>query len=178
MSAYDWVDNDALLAAACLTGVVGVSAEEVVRRFGADLMTERSATFDDAFNDMSTARLVFDDVHGGVLVAENNGWEGSRPEVVEAVSDGSRVASIYWNVNAVMRFTYAENGVVVACFDPLFVEQTWIGADPASIRERASDLEFGVERPLSDSLTLIERLTGVGFERSWFEQPHRCVAIP
>src|SRR5262245_55349300 len=115
MSAYDWVDTDELLNAACLTSVVGLSADEVVRRFGGDLASEREMTFDDAFNDMSTpARLVFDDLDGGVLVAENNGWEGSRPEIVEAVSLDARVGSFYWNVNAVMLFTYAENGDIVA----------------------------------------------------------------
>jgi hypothetical protein len=46
-------------------------------------------------------------------------WEGTRPEVLWRVSQGTVAVSLYRNVNAVTRFSYAVNGVVVAWFDPL-----------------------------------------------------------
>jgi hypothetical protein len=81
-------------------------------------------------------------------------------------------------VNADVTFTYAEDGVTVACFDPLLIEHPWLGANPESIRERAHGLRFGVERARSDSLALVERLTGVRLDRARLEKPHRCVDAP
>lgn len=176
---YGWADDDERLTAACLTAVTGIEVEEVVRRFGGDLTSERHATFDEAFNPYPDAQYVlFDDRGETVLLAENNGWQGSRPEVAEAVSPGGALGSLYWSVNAGMAFLYAEDGVVVAWFDPLLIEQPWSGARPESVRETARDLRFGVERARSDALVLLERLTGVSFEQSWFDRPHRCVAVP
>jgi hypothetical protein len=165
--------------AACFTAVTGVSADEAARRFGADLSSERAATFHEAFNDYPhSTHLLFDAIDDGVLIAENNGWEGSRPEVAEAVSRGGKLASVYWSVNADMSFVYAEDGMVLAWFDPLLVEQAWSGAAPESIAEPCEDLEFGVSRARSDALVLLQRLTGVRLDRSWLEEPHRCVDIP
>lgn len=175
-----WLDSDdELVQAACFTAVVGVPAAEVVRRFGADPATERSATFAESFNDLTgAARIVFDDVDGGVLVAENNGWLGADSALVESASRGGRAASVYWSVNADMSFLYAVDGVLVGGFDPLLVEHPWWGADPESIRERARDLPFGVERPQTASVLLVERLTGVRLDRAWIERPHRSVEVP
>jgi hypothetical protein len=106
------------------------------------------------------------------------GSSSARPEIVEVVSQGCHLASVYWSVNADVTFTYAEDGVTVACFDPLLIEHPWLGANPESIRERAHGLRFGVERARSDSLALVERLTGVRLDRARLEKPHRCVDAP
>ena len=144
---YAWVEDDEELSAACFTAVTGVGVEEVVRRFGADPTAERTATFAEAFNALTgTAPLLYDELDGDVLVAENNGWQGSRPEVLEGVSRGGRAASVYWSVNADMAFVYAVDGVVVAWFDPLLVEHEWTGSDPDSVRRQATDLPFGKTR--------------------------------
>lgn len=110
--ADDWVEADGeLLAVACFTAAVGATVDDVVRGFGADLATERTATFEASFNELagSTPQVV-DELDGAVLAAENNGWLGARSEVVEASSRGGRAASVYWSVNADMSFLYAADG--------------------------------------------------------------------
>jgi hypothetical protein len=135
-------------------------------------------TFEDAFNPYPDAQnLLFDEVGDGVLLAENNGWEGCRPEVAEAVSPGGKLASVYWSVNADMSFLYAVDGVVVTWFDPLLVEQPWAGTQPRALDELCSDLEFGVGAPRAASFVLLERLTGVRPEHGWIDLEHRCVSV-
>jgi hypothetical protein len=77
-----------------------------------------------------------------------------------------------------MTFGYAEDGVVVALFDPLLIEQTWSGADPERVRRASTDLTFGVDAARSDSLALVERLTHVRLVLEWLDAPHRCVDVP
>lgn len=173
-----WVDEGERPMAACFTAVLGVDVEEAVRRFGGELATQRVATFDEAFNEYpDTQHLLYERVGDAVLVAEHNGWEGSRPEVAEAVSRDGRLASVYWSVNADMSFVYAVEGIVVAWFDPLLIEQPWAGSDPGAVVELCRDLSFGVEGALRDSFTLLERLTGVVIEQDWLLVPHRCVDV-
>jgi hypothetical protein len=162
----------------CFTAVVGIEADEAIRRFGGDLGTERAATFEEAFNPYPDAQyLVFDRLGEGVLIGENNGWEGSRVEVAQLVSPGGRLASVYWSVNADMSFLYAVDGGVVAWFDPLLIEQGWVGSDPDAVTDVGRDLSFGVEGAHTDSFVLLERLTGVVVEPSWLEEAHRCVDV-
>jgi hypothetical protein len=174
---YAWVDDERLMAA-CFTIVEGADHDRIVQVFGGDLSTERRWTFEEAFNDYpSTQQLVFDRIDGFVLVAENNGWEGSRPEVAEAASAAGRYAGVYWSVNADMTFVYAIEGVVIAWFDPLLIEHEWSGSDPGSLAELTRDLPFGVGSPRAASFALMERLTGLRIERSWLDAPHRCVDV-
>ena len=176
---YTWVEEDDRLSAACFTAVTGVAGAEAVRRFGADPGTARTATFAGSFNELTgSTPLVYDELDGGVLVTENNGWQGSRTDVLEAVSRGGTAASVYWSVNADMSFLYAVDGVVVAWFDPLLVEHPWSGSDPESVRRQTANLPFGLDGPRSSSLALVERLTGIHLERRWLERPHRCVDVP
>ncbi len=176
---YSWVDaGEERLTAACFTVVVGHDPDEVVKRFGGDLESERMATFEAAFNDYpDTMHLLFDRIGSAVLVAENNGWEGSRWEVAESVSRGARYASVYWSVNADMTFVYAADGVIVAWFDPLLIEHEWTGSDPEPVRELTRDLPFGLEAALAASFALVERLTGIRVEGSWLDEEHRCVDV-
>ena len=170
--------NDDALMAACITIVTGLDASEAVRRLGGNLATERASTFDDAFNAYpETQHVLFDELPNGVVLVENNGWEGSRPEVASKLSRESVLVSVYWSVNSDMSFMYAVDGDVVAWFDPLLVEQPWSGSDPGALDEHTNDLEFGVERALEDSFRLAELVTGIEVQREWFDVPHRCVDV-
>jgi hypothetical protein len=46
------------------------------------------------------------------------------------------------------------------------------------VRRQTANLPFGLDRPRSASLALVERLTGIHLERRWLERPHRCVDVP
>src|SRR5687767_4735341 len=55
-----------------------------------------------------------------VVDVEDNGWEGSRPEVLRAVSASTRAVSVYENVNAQGYFSLAVDGAVAVQFELLF----------------------------------------------------------
>ena len=78
---------------------------------------------------------------------------------------GGGYAAYFWNVNSVMRFVFAEGGVIRRDFNPLLY-------DPNGSPSEESGLPFpsGDDGPLVPgraSLALIERLTGVEITRAW-----------
>jgi hypothetical protein len=54
-----------------------------------------------------------------LMIVEPNGWRCSDASVAARLSNAGRAVSVFWNVNAVMRFVYADHGVVRREFDPL-----------------------------------------------------------
>ena len=66
MAERAWVDDDERLGAACFTAVTGVEVDEVVRRFGGSLATERTATFEEAFNPYPDAQYLLTGARGAV----------------------------------------------------------------------------------------------------------------
>ena len=177
--AFSWIDEDELFSAYCVTTVTGLDAEEVVRRFGGDLESADQATFEDAFNGHpEPSYLIVDDVDGGVVAAENNGWQGVDEAVAKRVSVGARLAAVYSSVNADMTFVYADDGVLTTAFDPLLPEHEWVGEDPRALDALAEGLPFGEKAPGASALALVERLTGIRIERTWFDEPHRRFDMP
>jgi Family of unknown function (DUF6461) len=176
---FAWIDVDELFDAYCVAAVVGAGVDEVVRSYGGDLPSTAHATFAEAFSAYpGPTYLLVDDVDRGVLAAENNGWQGVDDGVASRLSEGGRVTSLYSSVNADMRFVYAEDGVVTTAFDPLMPEVEWEGSDPRALDSSVGDLPFGEEAPGAASLALVERLTGIRVERSWFDEPHRRFDLP
>jgi hypothetical protein len=170
--AYGWADDDVRLDAFCLTAVTGVARDEVVRGFDGDLKTEASSTFVDAFNGYASPSYVLVEVvAGGVLAAENNGWQGVQHEIARRVSLGGALAAFYRSVNADMAFVHAIDGAVRASFDPLLEDV------PPELSEQAAGLRFGDEVE-SSALALLERLTGVRVEQGWFDEPHSRFDVP
>ena len=106
-------------------------------------------------------------VDGWTLLWEDNGFQGSRPQVAARLSRRDTFASMYWNVNAAMRFTVARRGRVVRSFDPFAFEQ---GSGVALPEEKGLDLtSYGA--PAAE-LVLLSRITGLPVaEPSWLERP-------
>jgi hypothetical protein len=79
--------------------------------------------------------------------------------------------SVYWNVNALMRFAMYADGVLVRSFDPLLTDA---GSQGKPLGEEEG-LPFGVEgEPRAAAMTLAERLTGAAVERDWLlDERHR-----
>jgi hypothetical protein len=153
--------------------VAGATREQVLDAFRADRSTETPATFEEAFNDFpSPTYLLLDEVPGGVLAVENNGWWGVDADVGTAASHGATLASYYKNVNAVMTFVHAEDGVLLTMFDPLLDDV------PAALSTQAEGLPFGVEHAQSSAFALLERLTGIAFEESWLLARHGRFDVP
>jgi hypothetical protein len=172
---YAWVES---LEAFCFTAVVGIDADEAIRRLGGDPGGRPGRrTFAECFwlaEGPQWAQVGA--VDGGLLIAEHNGWRAE--EAVERLSHGARLACFFRNVNAVMHFVWAVDGRILAEFDPLLDRQARSGEDPHCIDAALTGLPFGLFGAESSALHLVERLTGVRVLRSWLDTPQRAVALP
>jgi hypothetical protein len=172
VSGYDWVEE---LEAYCFTAVVGLDPDELIRRLGGSAQGTR--TFDQCFWPANGPQWVqVGPVGDGVLVAEHNGWRAE--EMIESLSRGARAASFFRNVQAVMRFVYAIDGVIVAEFDPLLDRAPRSGSDPGCLASALDDLPFGLFAAERSALRLLERVTGVQIARSWLDAPQHAVVLP
>jgi predicted dehydrogenase len=112
--------------AGCVTFVAGADADTVLAAFGAD--TSSPMTVEEASTEMVPAVCVVRTPHG-VVAAEENGFQGSRAEVLRVVSASGTAASMFWNINMVTRLSLARDG------DITFAEEL-IGFDEPAIAEQ------------------------------------------
>ena len=175
MSGFDWVDG---LEAYCFTAVLGLEADEAIRRLGGTSASPAEArTFAECFWTADGPQWVqVGLVDGGLLVAEHNGWRAE--EMVESLSRGARVACFFRNVTAVMRFVYAVDGRIYAEFDPLLEPCARSGTDPHCLDPMLHGLSFGLFGAEPSALDLLARLTGVRVARTWLDAPQRAVSLP
>ncbi len=128
----------------------------MLRRLGGERSRPRTLTVGEA-GELSGSfhagypQLVLVARAGGWAVAvEDNGWEGSRPEVLRALSRGTRAVSVYRNVNALGYFSDAVDGELLVRFELLSPQRRW-GSQP--------DL-------------LLPQMRAVGLDPDWDEPPH------
>ncbi|WP_206784784.1 DUF6461 domain-containing protein [Amycolatopsis sp. MtRt-6] len=155
--AYRWIGRSRLTVAATVTVATGLSAEEVVRAFGADpARPEPAEELREAYGDPWVEVL---DLDGVVVAIEENGFYGSRAPVLTAASRAGRAASMFWNVNALTRLSFARAGEVLASFEPGLGEPSAdeeVGAALAGLDLR--DYRDRTEK----CLVAVERFTGRG----------------
>src|SRR5207248_3946963 len=147
-----------------------VTVEEVVRRLGGD----PSAVAQSGLDDVPPGSTVFHLHPAGSAVGllEVNDYQGSRTEVLRRLSDGARVHSAFWNVNAVNRLSYAVYGKVLASF-----EAFPFSADPGPLDGDLGDLAAGGDWKAA-MLAVVERRTGVVLEDGWLTGPHPVAVLP
>src|SRR3982751_1202749 len=135
----------ALDTALCWTVVEPVTApvtvEEAVRRLGGDPEAVARSVPDEVPDGWAVFHL--HPVGSAVTLLEVNGSQGSRVEVLRRLSDGARVHSAFWNVNAVSRLSYAVYGKVLTAFEA-FDLPDW--ADTAYLADDLDDLDAAVLR--------------------------------
>jgi Family of unknown function (DUF6461) len=160
--AYRWVRHSSLHMAATVTVVTGSSADDVLRAFDAD--PARPESLSDISDDV-TARMAMEpwvavlDTGGAVLAVEYNGFEGFGQDVLCRASARGRAASMFWNVNAMTRLSFAEGGHVLASFEP----PEEIDAGPA-VAAALGGLDFEDYRDkVGKGLVAVQRFTGYGF---------------
>lgn len=162
-TAYRWLRHSTLGVSATVTVVTGASAEEVLRAFGADpgqpesLRAIGEELMDSQSIDPWVAVL---DTGGAVLAVEDNGWQGSTEPVLARASAGGRAASMFWNVNAMTRLSFAERGEV------LLSEEPFGDLDAPPLAAAAlTGLDFGdVNRDKRlTGLAAVQRFTGHAF---------------
>ncbi|MFT4228313.1 DUF6461 domain-containing protein [Micropruina sp.] len=97
----------------------------------------------------------------GVAVAwEDNGFAGTDPDNARTLCADGRFASMFWNVNSVMQFSYLSDGRVLRQFDPLFHDED---EDPNQVGEALS-AESGLDwsaAPVRSGLALLSSLFGI-----------------
>ncbi len=120
-----WIRDNS--EAYCVTFVKGLDETELLRRFGGDLAWARLARYDDweaveelqMFGDV--VRVGYCD--GWAFVYEGNGYRGTLSEVLQPLSAGTAAVSVFRNINALMNFGYAEDGTILAKFEPPPLEE-------------------------------------------------------
>ncbi len=177
VAGFRWIRASELRDAACVTLVRSDDRAEVVRRFGGSPGGARRLSLAAAGNlaaATDSGELIESQWLGvrslgrWTLAVEVNGWQGSRPEVLERVSAGTRAVSAYWNVNGGTRFSYAAAGRVLAAFDAVFPDRRE-GADPDCLEGLRAGLSWddGDEVPMM--LALAARVTGLTPVPEWLE---------
>lgn len=162
---HDWADE---VMAVTLTFVRGLNLRQIAELLGFDPSSERTTMFGDADEqtDHGTGSYAVQvaEADGWAVVVEPNGYLTSLPGTVAALSVGGSAISVYWNVNALMRFTVARDGVVVRSFDPLLFD---LGPEGEPLPEERG-LTFGVDATVRQSaLELAARLTGIRIDQPW-----------
>jgi hypothetical protein len=159
--AYRWLRHSPLAEAATVTVATGITVEDLLRAFGAD--PDEPEAISDIIDDLTDTGSIDPwvavlDTDDAILAVEYNGWQGSLEPVLHAASTGGRAASMYWNVNAVTRLSFAEHGQILASFEP------WgtIDTGPA-VAAALSGVDFTAtgDRP-GKGLVAVERFTGRG----------------
>ena len=158
---YRWVRRSALDLAATVTVVTGSTVEEVLRAFGADPGRPESlrAIADDVGGRMSVDPWVAVLEAGtAVLAIEYNGFQSAGGAVLSRASARGRAASMFWNVNAMTSLSFAEDGQVLASFEP----PQDVDAGPA-VAAALDGLDFHDYRnKTAKGLVAVERFTGRG----------------
>lgn len=159
--AYRWIQRTHLAQAATVTVVTGSTCDQVLRAFGAD--PSRPEPIDTIVHDLTLRGAINPwitalDTGDAVLVVEDNGFHGTNSEVLTAVSARGRAASMFWNVNAVTRLSFAEQGRLLASFEPFGDEDT-----RPPVTEALAGLDFAEYGERSHKgLVAVERFTGRG----------------
>ncbi len=166
---FSWATDTILGDAACLTLTEPATVDAVARAFGGDPAQRRELRLDEAAEELSEAPWVALRPMGSwILAVELNGWQGSRPEILERVSAGGRAVSAYWNVNGQTQFSYAAAGQLLSAFDAVFPERR-TGADPDVLAPARDGLPWADALPVPLMLALLARVTGSPLDPSWLD---------
>lgn len=155
---YHWVESSSLSEAATVTFVAGKTSPEVLRAFGADeaAPTPIAEFYDRDYHDIDPWVCVLD-VPGGTVAVEFNGWQGSTEPALRALSSPHHLAaSMFWNINAVKRFSLARAGEVLTNFE-LGIDET---THPEAV-ELLADLDGEGRHPNAVGLLAATRFTGL-----------------
>ena len=168
--AYRWVKRSTLGEAATVTVVTGSTAEDTLRAFGADPGRPESlrAIVDDVNGRMSIDPWVAVLEAGtAVLAIEYNGFRGSGEAVLRRASARGRAASMFWNVNAQTRLSFAEDGRVLASFEP--PEDADAGPAVAAALD-GLDFDDYRDNKTGKGLVAVQRFTGRGITAQDLDQ--------
>lgn len=178
LGAFGWVRESVIGEAGCLTLVETTDVASVAKGFGGALDQGRVLALDAIPAEFGVAPVVgLRRVGGWVVAVENNGWQGSRPEILRRVSAGRRAVSMFWNVESDARFSYAAGGEVVTAFDPVVGPERREGARPDQLEAERAGLPWGQADPVVLMLTLGARVTGQAVVPGWLSGEFTVVPL-
>ena len=91
-------------------------------------------------------------------MVEDNGFEGSRTEVLKAASRRGKAASILWNVNGLALFSCASRGNVICSLEVPNAEMDEL---PRSLRPLMRLADQATADPVAVGMLMVERYTAV-----------------
>lgn len=158
---YRWVRRGPIGMAGTITVITGSTVEQALRAFGADpgQPDEIEEIQEDVLvNGSLQAWVTVRDLGDAVLVAEENSFLGIDEAVLRAASAGGRAASMFWNVRALTRLSFAEDGRLIAAEEP-FGHEKW----PPELSAVLDGLDFAANGDrVEKGLVAVERFTGHG----------------
>ena len=140
VSEYAWINDSTIGEAGCVTVVPDAERHEVLAAFGAVESSGRPA---DSFEslDMGTGEagghICVIELGDALIVIENNGFQGSRFEVLQPASTASGVhlaSSCFWNVNAETSFSAARRGKSLFSVELIGAEDDEMDGVPKKLR--------------------------------------------
>jgi hypothetical protein len=167
--------------AACVAVAGGCTEDQLIDRYGGDPAAAVPAT-PDRLGELTADGgpvLLVRTVRGLVLAVEDNGWQGTRPEVLrEVTAGGGRMISAFWNVNALSEINLAQDGVVLTTFEE---PAHRFGADPDRLLPVLSQIGYPAEglgpRWKEWMLALVGAVTGVDVTAAVMDGPFRAVRL-
>jgi hypothetical protein len=169
---FDWADYDQPFS---LTLVRGLDDEGIIAQLGLlgdDPQPQAFAEVSDDQENEYVINVQIAPLDGWIAVIEDNGFYGSLPEHLGPLSAGGAAVNVFWNVNAVTSFGYAEAGTVTRFFDP-----SGINANEGATLAQEAGLDFEDEDgdPVGLALLLMERLTGTTIDGEWVTDQSRRI---
>jgi hypothetical protein len=164
IDAYAWLYDTPIAEAGALALVRNSDLGAVAEALGGDIASAETADLDGIFDESigfePVAALV--PIGEWTLIAENNGWQAARPEVLRKLSVGTEAVGWYWcgAGNLPPYLTYAVDGTVIVTVSEFYEQRD--GARPDALDEHLAAVGWDVEDNHGwISPALATRVTGV-----------------
>jgi hypothetical protein len=158
---YQWLSRSVIQVAGCVTVIAAAVPARARSAFGADI---EPLTIEET---PAEPWARFTTADSAVVVVEDNGFEGSRSEVLRAASTASemgKAASIFWNVNDMVIFTCARRGKLLGSVELLDVDEGDLQDIPKSLHRLALRTNDDGSDPVAVGAAMVETFTGTGFD--------------
>lgn len=156
LGSYRWLAESALGEAGCVTVVPGAAVGPVASAFGCVPESETQRPGDDEVHLASS--------DAATTAFEDNGFQGSRPEVLRPLSrlsENGKAASLFWNVNGMVVLALAQRGKLVCEVELLEPDEAELEGMPRRLQRLL--LTLPGDDLLALGAVLVETFTGVGF---------------
>ena len=177
---YHWLSESSLEVAGCVTVVADGEAAGVRSAFGADGDPSRGG-FEEAVLGTDPSWAWFTRSGTAQVVIEDNGFQGSRAEILGPASRASstgKAASVFWNVNGVVIFSCARRGKVLASAELIGLADEDLAGVPKAVRRLAALAESDATNLVGLGAAMVEAYTGIGFGPGVLSEGHRYKLTP